>query len=274
MASTSAFFAVLEGAELDPVVPGTSTSPERPPQSWTAQQARSSPRRRPSRATVWALAGAGVSLDRRLGLGWPPRPWRLARALPSLPPVCCRRLRRLGGATVALLGGLRGRRLGGFHGRLLRERALGRFGDEIGGIAVRAAPVRPAFGGPAALFSTAFGAEARRRRDDCGSVPAPATRAWLRGNRGGGRRRWRRCYRRRRVRLARDARGGAGSNQFRRYGSEITTTMASTVSTSTALNQPAEKMLREANSSRSSSSRSSSRSGLTVSPPGEIRLKD
>jgi len=49
--------------------------------------------------------------------------------------------------------------------------------------------------------------------------------------------------------------GAAGSNQLRRYGSEITTTIASTVSTSTALNQPAEKMLREANSSRSSSSR-------------------
>jgi len=49
--------------------------------------------------------------------------------------------------------------------------------------------------------------------------------------------------------------GAEGSNQLRRYGSEITTMMASTVSTSTALNQPAEKMLREAYSSRSSSSR-------------------
>ena len=38
--------------------------------------------------------------------------------------------------------------------------------------------------------------------------------------------------------------GVEGSNQLRRYGSEITTTMASTVSTSTALNHPAEKMLR------------------------------
>jgi hypothetical protein len=39
---------------------------------------------------------------------------------------------------------------------------------------------------------------------------------------------------------------GAGSNQLRIYGSDTTTTMARTVSTSTARNHPAEKMLRGA----------------------------
>jgi len=39
---------------------------------------------------------------------------------------------------------------------------------------------------------------------------------------------------------------GEGSNQFKRYGRETTTMIASTVSTSTARNQPAAKMLRGA----------------------------
>jgi hypothetical protein len=56
---------------------------------------------------------------------------------------------------------------------------------------------------------------------------------------------------------------GEGSNQFKRYGSETTTTIARTVSTRTARNQPAAKMLRGAYSCCSSSSRKSSLSGLT-----------
>src|SRR5262249_35763997 len=48
--------------------------------------------------------------------------------------------------------------------------------------------------------------------------------------------------------------GGAGSNQLSRYGSATTTPIAITVSKSKARNQPAEKMLRPATSSNSSSS--------------------
>ena len=60
---------------------------------------------------------------------------------------------------------------------------------------------------------------------------------------------------------------GVGSSQFSRYGSDTTTTMARTVRTSSARNQPAEKMLRWAMSSRSSSSRYSSCSGLVAMSP-------
>jgi hypothetical protein len=48
--------------------------------------------------------------------------------------------------------------------------------------------------------------------------------------------------------------GADGSNQLSMYGMETTMTIANTVRTSTARNQPAAKMLRGPNSSRSSSS--------------------
>jgi len=65
---------------------------------------------------------------------------------------------------------------------------------------------------------------------------------------------------------------GVGSSQFRRYGRDTTTTMASTVRTRSARNHPAEKMLRRAISSCSSSSINSSGSLSVGITPRVLRL--
>src|SRR5215472_2242619 len=65
---------------------------------------------------------------------------------------------------------------------------------------------------------------------------------------------------------------GVGSSQFRRYGRDTTTTMANTVRTRSARNHPAEKMLRRAISSCSSSSINSSGSWSVGMAPRVLRL--